>query len=159
MKRRVVVTGLGAVTPLGGNIDLTWKRLLAGENSAKRVDEFEVDDIACKIACPVRFGDGSGDTFNADAYMEPKEQRKVDRFILFAIAAAQQAIEDSGWHPKTYEEQISTGVMVGSGIGGLMGIENCARVLEQKGPRRLSPFFIPSCLINLASGTSRSGTA
>ncbi|MFN0263282.1 beta-ketoacyl-ACP synthase II [Tepidamorphus sp. 3E244] len=152
MLRRVVVTGLGAVTPLGGNIDLTWKRLLAGENSAKRVTEFEVDDIACKIACPVRFGDGSGDTFNPDAYMEPKEQRKVDRFIVYAIAAAQQAIEDSGWEPKTYEEQIASGVMVGSGIGGLMGIENCAKILEEKGPRRLSPFFIPSCLINLASG-------
>ena len=152
MLRRVVVTGMGAVTPLGGTIDHTWKRLLAGESAAKRVTEFEVDDIAAKIACPVRFGDGTGDTFNPDAYMEPKEQRKVDRFIVFAIAAAAQALEDADWHPKSYEDQTRTGVMVGSGIGGLMGIENGANLMATRGPRRISPFFIPSCLINLASG-------
>ncbi|MCC0014959.1 MAG: beta-ketoacyl-ACP synthase II [Rhodobiaceae bacterium] len=152
MLRRVVVTGMGAVTPLGGTIGHTWKRLLAGESAAKRVTEFEVDDIAAKIACPVRFGDGTGDTFNPDAYMEPKEQRKVDRFIVFAIAAAAQALEDADWHPKSYEDQTRTGVMVGSGIGGLMGIENGANLMATRGPRRISPFFIPSCLINLASG-------
>ena len=152
MVRRVVVTGMGAITPLGANIELTWKRLLAGDSGAKKVTEFEVDDIAAKIACPVRFGDGSGDTFNPDEYMEPKEHRKIDRFIVFAIAAATQALNDAGWHPKTYEDQTRTGVMVGSGIGGLMGIQNGADLLSTRGPRRISPFFIPSSLINLASG-------
>jgi 3-oxoacyl-[acyl-carrier-protein] synthase II len=150
--RRVVVTGLGMVTPLGGNVDTTWRRLLAGESGARRIDRFEVSDLPCQIACQVPRGDGANGTFNPDLSMEPKEQRKVDDYIIFAMSAAKEAIEDSGWKPTTYEEQIVTGVMIGSGIGGLGGIADAALVLQEKGPRRISPFFIPGRLINLASG-------
>jgi 3-oxoacyl-[acyl-carrier-protein] synthase II len=150
--RRVVITGLGMVTPLGCGVEPTWRRLLAGESGASKVEDFDVSDIACKIACRIPRGDGSDGTYNPDDWMEPKEQRKVDDFIVFAMAAAAQALDDAGWHPETYEEQIRTGVLVGSGIGGLQGIEQGAMIVRDKGARRLSPFFIPGRLINLASG-------
>jgi len=152
MMRRVVVTGLGLVTPLGAGVEHVWSRLIAGESGAGRVESFEVADLPCQIACQVPRGDGSNGTFNADEWMEPKEQRKVDDFIIYAIAAAGQAIKDSGWAAKTYEEQISSGVLIGSGIGGLGGIYETSILLKEKGPRRISPFFIPGRLINLASG-------
>ena len=150
--RRVVITGLGLVTPLGCGVETTWSRLLAGQNAAKKVTEFEVSDIACQIACQIPSGDGTDGTFNPDDWMEPKEQRKVDDFIIYAVAAADQAIEDSGWKAETYEDEIRSGVLVGSGIGGLQGIEKTSLLLAEKGPRRVSPFFIPGRLINLTSG-------
>jgi 3-oxoacyl-[acyl-carrier-protein] synthase II len=150
--RRVVITGLGLVTPLGCGVDATWSALLAGRNGARRVTEFEVADISCQIACFIPRGDGSNGTFNPDQWMEPKEQRKVDDFIIFAMAAADQAIADSGWKPSTTDEQERTGVLIGSGIGGLSGIADTSLLLKEKGPRRVSPFFIPGRLINLASG-------
>lgn len=150
--RRVVITGLGMVTPLGSGTEVTWKRLLNGESGARRIDTFEVDDLPCQIACVIPRGDGSDGTFNPDAWMEPKEQRKVDDFILYAVAAATQAVEDSGWMPTDYEDQIRTGVLIGSGIGGIAGIVEAGYTLRDKGPRRVSPFFIPGRLINLASG-------
>ena len=150
--RRVVVTGLGMVTPLGCGVDVTWSRILEGRSGAGRPDSFEVSDLACQVACEIPRGDGSDGTFNPDDWMEPKEQRKVDDFIVYSIAAADQALADSGWKPETYEDQISTGVLIGSGIGGLLGIEQNALLLKEKGPRRLSPFFIPGRLINLCSG-------
>src|SRR5947207_5226506 len=150
--RRVVVTGLGMVTPLGCGVEATWKRLLAGESGARKIDKFEVGNLAAKIAWPIPRGDGSGGTYNADQWMEPKEQRRVDEFIVYAMCAARQAIEHSGWKPTTYEDQITTGVMIGSGIGGIEGIAETSLVLADKGPRRVSPFFIPGRIINLASG-------
>ncbi len=150
--RRVVVTGLGLVTPLGCGVDACWRRLIAGESGAKTIDTFEVSDLPAKIACMIPRGDGSHGTYNPDQWMEPKEQRKVDDFIVYAMCAATQAIEDSGWRPQTYDQQIRTGVMIGSGIGGLSGIADTSIVLKEKGPRRVSPFFIPGRLINLASG-------
>ena len=150
--RRVVVTGLGMVTPLGCGIDATWSRILAGESGAARVTDFEVSDIACQIACRIPRGDGSNGTYNPDDWMTPKEQRRVDEFIVFAMAAADQALADAGWAPKTYEEQTRSGVLIGAGVGGLLGIEEAAHALVDKGPRRMSPFFIPGRLINLASG-------
>ncbi len=150
--RRVVITGMGMVTPLGCGVETTWQRLLKGESGAKKIDTFDVSDISCRIACVVPRGDGSGGSFNADQWMEPKEQRKVDNFILFGMAAAKQALDDAGWHPKSYEEQTSTGVLIGSGIGGVEGIAANAVILHEKGPRRVSPFFIPGRIINLASG-------
>ncbi len=150
--RRVVITGLGLVTPLGSGVDATWSRLLEGKSGARRITEFEVADIPCQIACFVPRGDGTAGTFNADQWMEPKEQRKVDDFIVYAVAAADQAIADSGYKPKTTEEQERTGVLIGSGIGGLKGIAETSLLLKEKGPRRVSPFFIPGRLINLASG-------
>jgi 3-oxoacyl-[acyl-carrier-protein] synthase II len=150
--RRVVVTGLGLVTPLGSGIEHTWRRLLAGESGIKGVEKFDVSDIACKIAGQVPRGDGSGGTFNPDQWMEPKEQRKVDDFIIFAMGAATQALDDAGWHPSRYEDQITSGVLIGSGIGGVEGIAETALILRDRGPRRVSPFFIPGRLINLASG-------
>jgi 3-oxoacyl-[acyl-carrier-protein] synthase II len=150
--RRVVVTGLGLVTPLACGIEQTWQRLIAGKSGIKRIEKFEVSDITCKIAGQVPRGDGSDGTFNADQWMEPKEQRKVDDFIIFAMGAASQALDDADWHPKEREDQIATGVMIGSGIGGVEGIAETALVLRDRGPRRVSPFFIPGRLINLASG-------
>jgi len=150
--RRVVITGLGMVSPLGAGVEPTWKRILEGKSGAARVEKFDVSDIPCKIACEIKRGDGSNDTFHADKWMEPKEQRKVDDFIIYAMAAAGQALEDAGWHPKTREEQANTGVLIGSGIGGIEGIAETALVLKERGPRRVSPFFIPGRLINLASG-------
>ena len=150
--RRVVVTGLGMVTPLACGVEPTWRRLINGDSGARRIETFDVSDLPAKIACQVPRGDGSSDSFNPDQWMEPKEQRKVDDFIIFAVAAAQQALADAGWKPQTYEDQTSTGVMIGSGIGGLTGIAETAIVLKERGPRRVSPFFIPGRLINLASG-------
>jgi 3-oxoacyl-[acyl-carrier-protein] synthase II len=150
--RRVVVTGLGMVTPLGCGVEASWKRLLAGESGARKIEKFDVSDLPAKIACAIPRGDGTDGTYNPDQWMEPKEQRKVDEFIVFAMAAAKQALDDSGWHPGSYDEQIRTGVMIGSGIGGLEGIAETAVLLKERGPRRVSPFFIPGRLINLASG-------
>jgi 3-oxoacyl-[acyl-carrier-protein] synthase II len=150
--RRVVVTGLGMVTPLGCGVEATWRRILAGESSARRIDRFEVSDLPSKIACMLPRGDGSDGTYNADQWMEPKEQRKVDEFIVFAMCAARQALDDAGWKPQSREDEIATGVMIGSGIGGVEGIADNAIILKERGPRRISPFFIPGRLINLASG-------
>jgi len=150
--RRVVVTGMGMVTPLGCGVETTWARLIKGESGAAKVDRFEVSDLACKIACMIPRGDGSNGTYNPDQWMEPKEQRKVDEFIVFAMCAAKQALDDAGWKPKTPDEQNTTGVLIGSGIGGIEGIAETAVTLHEKGPRRVSPFFIPGRIINLASG-------
>jgi 3-oxoacyl-[acyl-carrier-protein] synthase II len=150
--RRVVVTGLGMVTPLACGAEPTWRRLLAGESGIRRIETFEVADIPCKIAGQLPRGEGSDGTFNADQWMEPKEQRKVDDFILFAVAAATQALDDAGWHPREYEDEIASGVLIGSGIGGIEGIAETALLLQERGPRRVSPFFIPGRIINLASG-------
>ena len=149
--RRVVVTGLGMVSPLACGVEQTWKRLIAGESGAGRIEGFEVSDLACQIAMQVPRRDAP-DAFNPDEWMEPKEQRKVDDFIIFGVAAAAQALKDADWAPKTYQDQIDTGVMIGSGIGGLGGICETALVLHEKGPRRVSPFFVPGRLINLISG-------
>jgi len=150
--RRVVVTGLGMVTPLASGVEPTWQRLLAGESGIGRIEGFEVSDLPCKIAGQIPRGEGSDGTFNADQWMEPKEQRKVDDFILFAMAAAKQALDDADWHPQEYEDQIASGVLIGSGIGGIEGIAETALLLRDRGPRRVSPFFIPGRIINLASG-------
>jgi 3-oxoacyl-[acyl-carrier-protein] synthase II len=150
--RRVVVTGLGMLTPLGCGVETTWARLIKGESGAARIDRFDVSDIACQIACSVPRGDGTNGTYNADQWMEPKDQRKVDEFIVFAMCAARQALDDAGWRPQSYEEQTRTGVLIGSGIGGIEGIADTALTLKEKGPRRVSPFFVPGRIINLASG-------
>ena len=150
--RRVVVTGLGLVTPLACGVAETWARLLDGRSGARRITKFKVDDLPARIACDVPRGDGSNGSFNVDAWLDSKEQRRVDDFIVFALAAAQQAVADSGFIPKDEEERCRTGVLIGSGIGGLPGIEAAAILVHEKGPRRLSPFFIPGRLINLASG-------
>ena len=150
--RRVVITGIGMVTPLGCGAEVTWANLIAGKNGARRVTEFEVEDLPAKIACRIPFGDGSDGTYNADDWMEPKEQRKVDPFIIYGMAAATMALNDADWHPQTDEDQIMTGVLIGSGIGGVEGIVEAGYTLRDKGPRRVSPFFIPGRLINLVSG-------
>jgi 3-oxoacyl-[acyl-carrier-protein] synthase II len=151
--RRVVVTGMGMVTPLGADVDTTWRNILAGKSGAARIEKFDVSDLPCKIASQIKRGDGAnGTTFNPDTWMEPKEQRKVDDFIIYAMAAAGQAIKHSGWEPKTEEDRDNTGVLIGSGIGGIEGIAEAALILKERGPRRISPFFIPGRLINLASG-------
>lgn len=150
--RRVVVTGLGMVTPLGCGVDATWRRLLSGDSGAARVEGFEVDDLPCKIACEVPRGPLADDKFDPSDWIEPKEARKVDDFIIYAIAAADQALNDAGWHPETDEDQWSTGALIGSGIGGIGGIAEASEILRDRGPRRISPFFITGRLINLASG-------
>ena len=152
--RRVVITGTGMVSPLGCGTEISWQRLLAGHNGARLVTEFEVEDLPAKIACRIPVGDGTEGTFNADDWMEPKEQRKVDPFIVYGMAAAEMALKDANWHPMTGtdEDQIMTGVLIGSGIGGLEGIVDAGYTLRDKGPRRISPFFIPGRLINLISG-------
>jgi len=152
MMRRVVVTGLGMVTPLACGVEPTWQRLLAGESGIDGIEKFDVSDLPCKIAGQVPRGNGSDGTFNPDQWMEPKEQRKVDDFILYAMSAATQALDDAGWHPSAYEDQITSGVLIGSGIGGIEGIAETALLLRDRGPRRVSPFFIPGRIINLASG-------
>src|SRR5258708_23649976 len=149
---RVGVTGLGMVTTLACGVEPTWQRLINGDSGARRIETFDVSDLAAKIACQVPRGDGSNGSFNHDQWMEAKEQRQVDDFIVFAMCAARQALDDAGWKPATYDEQASTGVMIGAGIGGLTGIAETAIVLKERGPRRVSPFFIPGRLINLASG-------
>jgi 3-oxoacyl-[acyl-carrier-protein] synthase II len=150
--RRVVVTGVGMVTPLACGVEPTWRRLIAGESGIGRIEGFEVSDLACKIAGQIPRGEGSNGSFNPDQWMEPKEQRKVDDFILFAMAAAKQALDDADWHPEKYDDQITSGVLIGSGIGGIEGIAETALLLHDRGPRRVSPFFIPGRIINLASG-------
>lgn len=150
--RRVVVTGLGLVTPVGCGVEASWKNLLAGANGARQVEEFEVSDIASQIGCFVPRGAKEDGKFNPDDWMEPKEQRKVDDFIIYALAAAEQAIGDSGFEAKTDDQKERAGVLIGSGIGGLTGIADTSILLKEKGPRRVSPFFIPGRLINLASG-------
>ncbi len=149
--RRVVVTGLGMVTPLACGVEATWRRLIAGESGAGPVENFDVSDLPCRIAAQAPRGDAP-DAFHPDDWMDPKEQRRVDDFIVFAMAAATQALRDADWAPKTYEEEIESGVLIGSGIGGLGGIYDASITLHEKGPRRISPFFIPGRLINLAGG-------
>ncbi len=150
--RRVVVTGLGLVTPLAYGVEATWSRLIAGESGAGPITRFDATDHATRIACEVPLGDGSDGTFNPDDVIAPKERKRIDDFILYAIAAGVQAVEDSGWKPEDEEAKCRTGVLMGSGVGGLPAIEKWSITCEQKGPRRVSPFFIPSALINLASG-------
>ncbi|MGA9604399.1 MAG: beta-ketoacyl synthase N-terminal-like domain-containing protein, partial [Methyloceanibacter sp.] len=140
--RRVVITGLGLVSPLGCGHEIAWERLLKGRNAARRIESFDVSDLSCQVACQVPKGDGSDGTFNPTDWMEPKEQRKVDDFIIYAMGAATQALKDAGWTPVAYEDQIRTGVLIGSGIGGLQGIEKTSLLFAEKGPRRVSPFFI-----------------
>ena len=150
--RRVVVTGLGMVSPLACGVEETWKRLISGENAANTITRFNADNFATNYACEIPFGDGSNGTFNPSDWMEPKERRKVDDFILYGMAAADMAVADSGWVPKEEEDFFRTGVMIGSGVGGLSTIADTSLTLQERGPRRVSPFFIPSCLINLISG-------
>ncbi len=150
--RRVVVTGLGMVSPLGCGVEPTWRRILDSQSGARKIDTFDVSDLTSRIACMVPRGDGSDGTFNPDQWMEPKDQRKVDDFIIFAMSAAKQALDDADWHPVTEEDCCATGTMIGSGIGGLSGIADTALLLKERGPRKVSPFFIPGRLINLASG-------
>ena len=150
--RRVVITGMGLVTPLGCGVEPTWARLIAGASGAAPITKFKVDDLPCRIACDVPTGDGSDGSFNADQWVDAKEQRRVDEFIVFALTAATQAVADAGYEPKTEDERARAGVLIGSGIGGLDGIEKASVLLHEKGPRKLSPFFIPGRLINLASG-------
>jgi 3-oxoacyl-[acyl-carrier-protein] synthase II len=150
--RRVVITGLGLVTPLGCGVETSWLRLLEGKSGAGPITRFKVDDLPARIACDVPRGDGSSGTFNPDLWVDPKDQRKIDDFIVYAITAAQQAVTDSGYVTKTEEQRERAGVLIGSGIGGLDGIEQASILVHEKGPRRLSPFFIPGRLINLASG-------
>jgi 3-oxoacyl-[acyl-carrier-protein] synthase II len=150
--RRVVVTGLGLVTPLADGVEASWTRILDGQSGAGPITGFDASALITQYACEVPLGDGSDGTFNADKYMAPKDQRKVDTFIMFGMAAAQQAVEDSGWMPEGREDQERTGVLIGSGIGGLSSIANTAIMMKEKGPRRVSPFFVPGALINLISG-------
>src|SRR5210317_241463 len=150
--RRVVVTGLGMVTPLACGVEETWSRILAGESGAGPITRFDASNVATKYACELPLGDGSNGTFNADDWMEPKEQRKVDDFILYGVAAAEQAVRDANWMPEDEESRLRTGVMIGSGIGGLQSIADTAVMIKEKGARRVSPFFIPGALINLISG-------
>jgi len=157
--RRVVVTGLGMVTPLGWGVETTWKGILAGRSGAGRISAFDPTDYACQVACEVPRVDGRGGggpdvpgSFDPDQVMSPKDQRRVDNFILYAMAAADEAVRDSGWAPESEDDRDRTGVNIGSGIGGLSTIADTAIELQEKGPRRVSPFFIPSALINLASG-------
>ncbi|GGL62360.1 beta-ketoacyl-ACP synthase II [Wenxinia marina] len=150
--RRVVVTGLGLVTPLADGVEESWTRILAGQSGAGPITQFDPSNVVTTYACEVPRGDGSDGTFDANRYMEPKDQRKVDDFILYGMAAAQQAVEDSGWKPEAAEDQNRTGVLIGSGIGGLKSIEETTLLIRDKGVRRVSPFFIPGALINLISG-------
>ncbi|TNE39077.1 MAG: beta-ketoacyl-[acyl-carrier-protein] synthase II, partial [Alphaproteobacteria bacterium] len=154
--RRVVITGMGMVSPLGATLDSTWARILEGKSGATTIDRFDASDLACTVACALptenRWGDSHGGLYNPDDWMAAKDQRRVDPFIVYGVAAAKQAITDSGWEPKTDEDFNRTGVYIGSGIGGLTGIADTAVVLHEKGPRRISPFFIPGHLVNLVSG-------
>ncbi len=150
--RRVVVTGLGMVTPLACGVEETWSRLLAGQSGAGPITRFDASGVITQYACEVPYGDGTNGTFNPDDWMEPKDRRKVDDFILYGMAAAVQAVQDSGWVPTTEDQQCRTGVMIGSGIGGLTSIAETAVLIKEKGAKRVSPFFIPGALINLISG-------
>ena len=150
--RRVVVTGLGLVTPLACGVEESWKAILDGESGADTITRFDASHLATTYACEVPLGDGTDGTFNADDWMAPKERRKVDDFILYGIAAAEQAVKDAGWMPENKEDLEATGVLIGSGIGGLNSIAETAILIKERGPRRVSPFFIPGALINLISG-------
>lgn len=150
--RRVVVTGLGMVTPLACGVEETWSRLIAGQSGAGPISRFDASGVITQYACEIPLGDGSDGTFNPDDWMEPKDRRKVDDFILYGMAAAVQAVKDSGWEPATDEERHRTGVMIGSGIGGLSSIAETAVLIKERGAKRVSPFFIPGALINLVSG-------
>jgi len=150
--RRVVVTGLGMVTPLACGVEETWSRLLAGQSGAGPITRFDPVNVVTQYACEIPMGDGSDGTFNPDDWMDAKDRRKVDDFILYGMAAATQAVRDSGWEPVTEEDRCRTGVMIGSGIGGLTSIAETAVLIKEKGPKRVSPFFIPGALINLVSG-------
>ncbi|SDW76391.1 beta-ketoacyl-ACP synthase II [Roseicitreum antarcticum] len=150
--RRVVVTGLGMVSPLACGVEATWARLLDGKSGADTIRRFDASHLATTYACEIPLGDGSDGTFNSDDWMEPKDRRKVDDFILYGIAAAIQAVKDAGWEPQDTEGRNRTGVMIGSGIGGLSSIADTAVLLKERGPKRVSPFFIPGALINLISG-------
>lgn len=150
--RRVVVTGLGMVTPLACGVEKTWERLIAGQSGAGPITRFDAANVVTQYACEIPMGDGTDGTFNPDDWMEPKDRRKVDDFILYGMAAAVQAVRDSGWEPVTEEDRCATGVMLGSGIGGLSSIAETAVLIKEKGPKRVSPFFIPGALINLISG-------
>ncbi|MGY6708910.1 MAG: beta-ketoacyl-ACP synthase II [Rhizobiaceae bacterium] len=148
--RRVVVTGLGLLSPFGVGAEHTWKQILAGRSAARRIESFEVDDLPCKIASPIsREGEGA---YNPDDFLEPKDQRKIGEFIVYGMVAADLALADSGWKPQTEDDRNAAGVMIGSGIGGIEGISENTLTLEQRGPRRISPFFIPGNIINLVSG-------
>ena len=150
--RRVVVTGLGMVTPLASGVEETWSRLLAGQSGAGTITKFDTSNVVTQYACEIPMGDGSDGTFNPDDWMEPKEQRKVDDFIIYGMAAAVQAVRDAGWENPSEDEKLRTGVMIGSGIGGLNSIAETAVLIKEKGPKRVSPFFIPGALINLVAG-------
>ncbi len=150
--RRVVVTGIGMVSPLAGDVETTWSRLLDGKSGAVKLTKFDTEDYKCKIACEIPYGDGTDGTFNPDKYVPAKERRRIDDFITLGLSAAAQAVTDSGWEPQTDEDRWNTGVLIGSGIGGLPSIEKTSLLLAEKGPRRVSPFFIPGSLINLVSG-------
>jgi len=150
--RRVVVTGMGLLSPYGVGVEHGWSQLLSGKSSTRTIDRFDVSDLPCKIASSIPRGDGSGNTFSPDQFLEPKEQRKIGDFIIYGIAAADEALKDSGWEPKTDDERNTTGVMIGCGIGGIEGIAENALILHERGPRRISPFFIPGNIINLVSG-------
>ena len=150
--RRVVITGMGMVSPLASGVDTSWQRLIAAQSGISRVEGFDVSDLKCQIAGQIQRGDGSDGSFNPDEIFPPKDQRRVDEFITYAISAADEAVNDADWHPSEYEDLTRTGVMIGSGIGGLHGIEEAALDFKDRGPRRVSPFFIPGRLINLASG-------
>ena len=152
MARRVVVTGLGLVTPLACGVEETWARLLDGKSGAGTISKFDASHVATTYACEVPYGDGSDGSFNPDDWLDKKEQRKIDAFILFGMAAAMQAVKDAGWTPEDEESRLRTGVMIGSGIGGLSSIADTAVLIKEKGPKRVSPFFIPGALINLISG-------
>ncbi len=152
--KRVVVTGIGAITPLGCGAEATWRRLLAGDSGAGVIRHFDASHLACRIGCEIPLGDTADGAFNPDDWVAAKERRKIDRFITYALVAARQAIEDSGWLPGPDEvgARERTGVMIGSGIGGIETIADTAVTLRERGPRRVSPFFIPAALINLCSG-------
>ncbi|MEZ7813484.1 MAG: 3-oxoacyl-[acyl-carrier-protein] synthase II [Paracoccaceae bacterium] len=150
--RRVVVTGLGMVTPLACGVEETWSRLISSQSGAGPITRFDAANCTTQYACEIPLGNGVDGTFNPNNWMEPREQRKVDDFILYGITAAVQAVRDSGWEPHTEEDRCRTGVMMGSGIGGLSAIADTAVLIKEKGPKRVSPFFIPSALINLISG-------
>ena len=149
--RRVVVTGMGAVTPLGVTVKSSWENLIAGKSGLSKITRFDPSQLACHVAGEITHGKEAGQ-FNPDIAVEPKEQKKMDDFILYAMVAADEAIAQSGWKAENDEDAERTGVMIGSGIGGLQLIERTVKLMEEKGPRRVSPFFIPACLINLASG-------
>src|SRR5258707_13948816 len=150
--RRVVVTGLGLVTPLACGVEETWSRLLAGQSGASDIPKYRTDDVPTKIACQVPRGDGSDGSFNPDQWVDAKEQRRMDDFIIYGLAAAKQAVRDSGWEAKSDEDKNRTGVLIGSGIGGVGGIEQASILGHEKGPRPVSPFFFPRLVINLVSG-------